>query len=97
MTPTVGGAGAPSRSMMSSGPAGLLLGHGPAGPVTIRLFRPDPTRAFLCTPEWVTWLIAFRAVCLGAHVGHLRRSSALARACGHHPGLRRHDRPVAIR
>lgn len=67
MTPTVGGAGAPSRSMMSSGPAGLLLGHGPAGPVTIRLFRPDPTRAFLCTPEWVTWLIAFRAVCLGAH------------------------------
>ncbi|MDO5735001.1 MAG: hypothetical protein Q4P15_00840 [Propionibacteriaceae bacterium] len=61
-------AGAPSTSMMSSGPAGLLLGRGPAGPVTVRLFRPDPTRAFLSAPEWVKWLISFRAVCLGAHV-----------------------------
>lgn len=59
---------APSLSMMSSGPAGLLLGRSPAGPVAVRLFRPEPTRAFLSAPEWVKWLISFRAVCLGAHV-----------------------------
>lgn len=60
---------AASMSVMSSGPAGLLLGRSPAGgPITVRLFRPDPTRAFLSAPEWVKWLITFRAVCLGAHV-----------------------------
>ena len=58
----------PSLSVMSSGPAGLLLGRGPAGPVAVRLFRPEPTRVFLHAPAWVSWLVSFRAVCLGAHV-----------------------------
>ncbi len=57
-----------SSSTMSSGPAGLLLGRGSAGPVTVRLFRPDPTRVFLSAPVWVSWLVTFRAVCLGAHI-----------------------------
>ena len=57
-----------ATSMMSSGPSGLLLGRGHGGPVTVRLFRPDPTRVFLSAPEWVKWLLTFRAVCLGAHV-----------------------------
>ncbi|MEO7588431.1 MAG: hypothetical protein ABIS84_10450 [Arachnia sp.] len=78
-----------SASVMSTGPAGLLLGRGPGGPVAVRLFRPDPTRAFLSAPEWVKWLLAFRAVCLGAHVsvigGDHRPWLGLAdtiRACG---------------
>ncbi|RMB61257.1 hypothetical protein [Tessaracoccus antarcticus] len=80
---------ATSASVMSSGPAGLLLGRGQGGPVTVRLFRPEPTRAFLSAPEWVKWLIAFRAVCLGGHVsviaGDHRPWLGLAdtiRACG---------------
>lgn len=82
------GAGA-SLSLMSSGPSGLLLGRGPSGPVALRLFRPEPTRAFLCAPDWVKWLISFRAVALGAHVsvispdhrGWLGLSDTI-RACG---------------
>lgn len=89
MTQIRDGAGTTSLSVMSSGPAGLLLGRGPAGPVTVRLFRPDPTRAFLSAPDWVKWLISFRAVSLGAHVsvisGDHRPWLGLAdtiRACG---------------
>ncbi|MGV8846464.1 hypothetical protein [Tessaracoccus sp.] len=59
---------ASATTVMSSGPSGVLMGIGPAGPVTVRLFRPDPTRAFLSAPDWVKWLITFRAVCIGAHV-----------------------------
>lgn len=76
-------------SLMTTGPSGLLLGHGAAGPVTMRLFRMQPTRVFMSTPEYVTWLVAFRAVCLGAHLSVLtteqRRWLPLAdviRTCG---------------
>lgn len=78
-----------AQSTMSSGPSGLVLGRGQGGPVTLRLFRPDPTRALVSAPQWVTWLITFRAVCLGAHVsvisGDHRPWLGLAdtiRACG---------------
>lgn len=74
---------------MSTGPSGLLLGNGPGGPVTMRLFRPEPTRLYLAVPEYLTWLLAFRAMCLGAHLSVIaqdhRRWLVLAdtvRACG---------------
>ena len=70
---TADDAASTSTSLMSSGPAGLLLGQGPVGPVTLSLFRPDPTRLFLSAPEWVTWLVAFRSVCLGAHISVIAR------------------------
>lgn len=53
---------------MKTGPSGLVFGHGNAGPVTVRLFRPEPTRVFMTAPEYVQWLLAFRSVCLGAHL-----------------------------
>ncbi|MBB1510709.1 hypothetical protein [Tessaracoccus sp. MC1756] len=74
---------------MSTGPAGLLLGSGPGGPVTMRLFRPEPTRVYLAVPEYLRWLVAFRAMCIGAHLSVIatdhRRWLTLAdtvRACG---------------
>lgn len=56
---------------MTTGPSGLLLGLGPSGPVTLRLFRARPTRLYLAVSEYVTWLLAFRAVALGAHLSIL--------------------------
>lgn len=64
-------AAGPSRSaeqVVSTGPSGLVLGEGSDGPVVIRAFRPRPTRLYLAVPDYVTWLLAFRAVSLGAHV-----------------------------
>ncbi len=68
MTAHRDGDGASNLAVMSSGPSGLLLGQGPAGPVALRLFRPEPTRAFLSAPAWITWLVSFRAVAVGAHI-----------------------------
>lgn len=77
------------ESVVHTGPAGLLLGRGPGGPVALRLFRGEPTRLYLAVPEYMRWLIAFRAMCLGAHLTVLaadhREWLALAdtvRACG---------------
>lgn len=53
---------------MSTGPSGLVLGIGQAGPVTLRLFRLQPTRLFASTPDYITWLLCFRSMCLGAHL-----------------------------
>lgn len=82
-------ADAPVDQMMTTGPSGLLLGAGGSGPVTLRLFRAQPTRVFAATPEYLTWLIAFRAICLGAHLSVVvhdqRRWLTLAdtvRGCG---------------
>lgn len=57
--------------------------------MTLRLFRAQPTRLFVSTPEYLTWLLAFRAMCLGAHLSVIvedhRRWLTLAdtiRACG---------------
>lgn len=55
-------------AVVSTGPSGLLLGRGSGGDVTVRLFRPTPTRFFLSAPDYVKWLLAFRASCLGAHL-----------------------------
>lgn len=53
---------------MTTGPSGLLLGRTAAGPITVRLFRPRPTRVFMAAPDYVKWLVVFRSVALGAHV-----------------------------
>ncbi len=58
-------------SVVRTGPSGLLLGHGQSGPITIRLFRPGPTRLMVAVPEYVQWLLAFRCISLGAHVSIL--------------------------
>ena len=76
-------------SEVRTGPSGMVIGIGQAGPVTLRLFRLQPTRIFMSTPEYVTWLLAFRAMCLGAHLSVIvedhRKWLSLAdtiRACG---------------
>lgn len=77
------------ESRTATGPSGLLLGRGPGGPVALKLFRPEPTRLYLAVPEYMRWLIAFRAMCLGAHLSVIaadpRQWLVLAdtvRACG---------------
>jgi hypothetical protein len=60
-------------SVATTGPSGLLLGRGAGGPVALRLFRPEPTRLYLAVPEYMRWLIAFRAMCLGAHLSVIAR------------------------
>ncbi len=77
------------ESVVSTGPSGLLLGRGPGGAVALRLFRREPTRVYLAVPDYMQWLLAFRAMCIGAHLTILstsaRRWLALAdtvRACG---------------
>lgn len=63
---------APAREgVVRTGPSGLVLGDGPKGPVTIRLFRERGTRLVLAVPQYVTWLLAFRAISMGAHVSLL--------------------------
>src|SRR5699024_9619041 len=64
------GAGGSTRTepVVSTGPSGLLLGAGTHGPISIRLFRPTPTRLALAVPDYVTWLLAFRCISLGAHL-----------------------------
>jgi hypothetical protein len=78
-----------TEAVVRTGPSGLLLGHGRTGPITIRLFRPNPTRLLLAVPDYVTWLLAFRCISLGAHLSIIanerRRWQGLANAvqlCG---------------
>jgi hypothetical protein len=77
------------ETVVRTGPSGLLLGHGRTSPITIRLFRPNPTRLLLAVPDYVTWLLAFRCISLGAHLSIVanerRRWQGLANAvvqCG---------------
>lgn len=80
----------PVSDLMSTGPSGLLLGRGQSGaPLTLRLFRSQPTRLYLAVPDYITWLVAFRAMCVGAHLSIIaadhREWLAFAdtvRACG---------------
>lgn len=59
---------------VSTGPSGLLLGEAPAtqasrgGPVSIRLFRATGSKLVVAVPEYITWLLAFRSISLGAHL-----------------------------
>jgi hypothetical protein len=46
----------------------VLLGKGDQGPVSIRLFSPRPTKVFVAAPEYLTWLLTFRCVSMGAHL-----------------------------
>jgi len=92
---------------VSTGPSGLLLGEAPAtrqtegGPVTIRLFRSAPTRIVVAVPEYVTWLLAYRAISLGAHLSivsnDLGRWQSLVQAVQASGGtvdlLGQHDQP----
>lgn len=49
--------------------SGLVLGHGRSGaPITLQLFRPTPTRVLTDVRDYMTWVLAFRSVALGAHV-----------------------------
>lgn len=77
------------ESSVATGPSGLLLGQGAGGPVAMKLFRTEPTRVYLAVPDYLQWLLAFRAVCIGAHVSVLAEDHrpwlALAdtiRSCG---------------
>ncbi|MGO1972227.1 MAG: hypothetical protein ACTH2Q_04640 [Propionibacteriaceae bacterium] len=54
--------------VVQTGPSGLLLGEGEHGPVTIRLFRSRPTRLLLHVPDYISWLLAYRCISLGAHL-----------------------------
>lgn len=57
-----------TRDVVQTGPSGVVLGRGETGPITIRLFAPRPTRIFIGAPEYVTWLLAFRCLSMGAHL-----------------------------
>lgn len=63
-----GPSAATTAQEMSTGPSGLVLGIGQAGPVTLRLFRMQPMRLFASVPDYITWLLCFRSMCLGAHL-----------------------------
>ncbi|MVA74817.1 hypothetical protein GC722_02025 [Auraticoccus sp. F435] len=78
-----------TRSVVRTGPSGLLLGttrneRGETSSLAVRLFRNRPTRVFLAVPEYVSWVLAFRCVALGAHLtvltGDPRRWGRLVRA-----------------
>lgn len=68
--PTVAGASvAVNHQVVRTGPSGLLLGATrEQRPITIRLFRPEPTRALVSTRDYMKWILVFRAVTIGAHV-----------------------------
>lgn len=55
-------------AVVRTGPSGLLLGRSGRGDVAIRLFRPQGSRVLIDLPDYAKWLIAFRAMCLGAHI-----------------------------
>ncbi len=67
LAPTVRDAAA-TVPAVRTGPSGLLLGQGTHGPVSIRLFRPTPTRVAMAVPDYVAWLLAYRCISLGAHL-----------------------------
>lgn len=75
--------------VVRTGPSGLLLGQGAAGPVSIRLFRPRPTRILVSAQPYVAWLVAFRSISLGAHLSVVTADAArweglvqAVRSCG---------------
>jgi hypothetical protein len=63
-----------TRDLVRTGPSGLLLGRGDAGPVSVRLFAPRPTRVFLGAPDYLAWLLTFRCISMGAHVSIVTES-----------------------
>ena len=71
-------------AVVRTGPSGLVLGRTNRSEVSLRLFRPQGTRLFLAAPDYATWLLVFRASCLGAHItilaSHHRNWTSLAAA-----------------
>ncbi|MGA4670505.1 hypothetical protein ACPCG0_12060 [Propionibacteriaceae bacterium Y1923] len=69
-------------AVVRTGPSGLVIGKTNRADISLRLFRPQGTRIFLAAPEYATWLLIFRAACLGAHItivsGNQRNWKALA-------------------
>lgn len=61
----------PPAPRVHTGPSGMVLGSTARGPVSIRLFRPHPTRLVVAGPQYVSWLLAYRTVSMGAHVSVL--------------------------
>lgn len=55
-------------AVVRTGPSGVVLGRTNRAEVSLRLFRPQGTRMFLAAPDYATWLLVFRAACLGAHI-----------------------------
>jgi hypothetical protein len=54
---------------VASHPAGLLLGHDQSlSPVTLQMFRAQPTRIVLVDQGWFERVLVFRALALGARV-----------------------------
>lgn len=77
------------NAVVQTGPSGLLLGTGSSGPVAIRLFGPRPIRLLVAVPEYVSWLLAFRCISLGAHISIVSQDASrwqglldTLRACG---------------
>lgn len=57
-----------AKAVIRTGPSGVLLGRGQTGPVSVRLFAPRPTKVFVAAPEYLTWLLTFRCISMGAHL-----------------------------
>lgn len=55
-------------AVVRTGPSGLLLGKAGKRDIALRLFRPQGTRLFLDVPDYAKWILAFRAMTLGAHL-----------------------------
>lgn len=55
-------------AVVRTGPSGVVLGRTNRAEVSLRLFRHQGTRMFLAAPDYATWLLVFRAACLGAHI-----------------------------
>jgi hypothetical protein len=59
-------------------PAGLVIGRDmQQQPVTVRLFRDEPTRVVVIGGWWLSWLVVFRTLAVGARV--VVRTSAIGR------------------
>lgn len=59
------------EALVRTGPSGMVLGTTARGPVSIRLFRPKPTRLVVAGPQYVNWLLTYRTVSMGAHISVL--------------------------
>jgi hypothetical protein len=75
--------GALAQLRISSPGTGLILGADrDRRPVTVRLFRPEPTRTTVVGGAWAGQLLAFRALALGARVVVLSHDPAFWHGMG---------------
>lgn len=69
-------------AVVRTGPSGMVLGRTHKSEVFLRLFRPQGTRMLLATPDYATWLLALRAISLGAHLSIVSSDQRRWRALG---------------